>query len=239
MVNYNKSFTNIQRISRVDTFNTCRRVVGITTQLCWYLQVTCADMNGFGNRNFCRDESLLFPCLSERASDTLPTLDVGCVIGVLGMNFCEILIALRTFSFQEMSVSICLSSIMKCSCVSSETSMFWTCRYELESGWNRIHTVSIGPRAGPHLNVKTVFQGMMISIIKIRRSWDGLIFIMGISILIIWHLYIDTDPRSCVVCLHPHLGTTDLTPLVWRPGWFLSLVYIGVQPTIYRVVPWE
>ena len=30
---------------------------------------------------------------------------------------------------------------------------------------------------GPHLNIKIVFPGMGISIIKMRRPWDGLIFI--------------------------------------------------------------
>ena len=33
-------------------------------------------------------------------------------------------------------------------------------------------------RTGPRLNIKGVFPGMGISIIKIRRSWDRLIFIM-------------------------------------------------------------
>ena len=42
------------------------------------------------------------------------------------------------------------------------------------------------------LNIKTVFLGMGIPIIKIRRSSDRLIFIMGISILVRRHLYIET-----------------------------------------------
>ena len=40
---------------------------------------------------------------------------------------------------------------------------------------------------------KICFTGMGISIIKIRRSWDRLIFIMGIPILII-HLYLEMHP---------------------------------------------
>ena len=41
------------------------------------------------------------------------------------------------------------------------------------------------------LNIKMVFPGMVISIIKIRRLWDPLIFTIGISI----PLYIETAPR--------------------------------------------
>ena len=37
---------------------------------------------------------------------------------------------------------------------------------------------------------------MGIPIIKIRRSWDRLIFIMGIPLLVRWHLYIETTRSS-------------------------------------------
>ena len=50
----------------------------------------------------------------------------------------------------------------------------------------------MGP--GPHLNIKTIFPGMETIIIKIRWSWECLIFIMGIPILIRLHLYIETGP---------------------------------------------
>ena len=49
---------------------------------------------------------------------------------------------------------------------------------------------------GPHVNIKMVFPDMGISIIKIRRSWDRLIFIMGIHILVRQHLHIETGPWS-------------------------------------------
>ena len=45
---------------------------------------------------------------------------------------------------------------------------------------------------GSRLNIKTVFPGMEFSIIKIRRSWDSLIFIMGIPIMVRRRLYIET-----------------------------------------------
>ena len=49
--------------------------------------------------------------------------------------------------------------------------------------------------SGPHLNVKTVFPGMGISIMKIRLSWDSLIFIMGIPyIRVRQYLYIEMAP---------------------------------------------
>ena len=42
------------------------------------------------------------------------------------------------------------------------------------------------------LNIKTVPPGVGISIIKIRWSWDHLLFITGIHILLRQHLYIKT-----------------------------------------------
>ena len=43
-------------------------------------------------------------------------------------------------------------------------------------------------------NIKTIFPCMRISMLKIRLSWDHLIFIMGILILMRQHLYIKTTP---------------------------------------------
>ena len=40
------------------------------------------------------------------------------------------------------------------------------------------------------LIIKMIFPGMGIPIIKIRQSWDCLIFIIGIPMLARWHLYI-------------------------------------------------
>ena len=51
-------------------------------------------------------------------------------------------------------------------------------------------------RPGPRPNIRTIFPGMGISIIKIRRSWDRLIFIMGIPMLVKRHLYTETVPRA-------------------------------------------
>ena len=46
-------------------------------------------------------------------------------------------------------------------------------------------------QAGSRFNIKNVFPGMAISIIKIIWSWDRLIFIMVMSILARRHLYIE------------------------------------------------
>ena len=48
---------------------------------------------------------------------------------------------------------------------------------------------------GPRLNIKTIFPGMGIPMLKIRRSQDRLIFKMGIPILVRRYLYIEkTEP---------------------------------------------
>ena len=47
---------------------------------------------------------------------------------------------------------------------------------------------------GPCLNIKIVFLSMEISILKIRGSWNHVIFIIRISILVRRHIYIETAP---------------------------------------------
>ena len=49
-------------------------------------------------------------------------------------------------------------------------------------------------------NVKTVFPRYRIPVLKIRRSWDHLIFNLGITILVRWHLYIEPPPDFCHWC---------------------------------------
>ena len=58
-------------------------------------------------------------------------------------------------------------------------------------------------KAWPRLNIKMIFPGVVISIIKIRRSWDHLIFMMGIPILVKQHLYIKTAPCGKHQWEHP------------------------------------
>ena len=54
--------------------------------------------------------------------------------------------------------------------------------------------------SGPCLNIKTVFPGMGIPMLKIRLSHDHLIFNMVIPILVRWHHYIEMDPSEAELC---------------------------------------
>ena len=56
------------------------------------------------------------------------------------------------------------------------------------------HDLSETSRA--RFNIKTVFLGMGIPMLKIRRSQDHLIFNMGMPILVRQHLYIEMAPRT-------------------------------------------
>ena len=72
-------------------------------------------------------------------------------------------------------------------------------------------------RKGPHLNINTVFLVIKISFIKIRW-WDGLIFTMGIPMLVRRHLYIETVPR-----LFNSLWPCDA---IWRQSSGSTLVWL-------------
>ena len=48
---------------------------------------------------------------------------------------------------------------------------------------------------GSCFSIETICPGIGIPIIKIRRSWDGLIYIMGIFIPVSQCLYIEVAPR--------------------------------------------
>ena len=50
---------------------------------------------------------------------------------------------------------------------------------------------------GTHFNIKTVFPGMEVHILKTRRSRDRLIFNIAILILVRRRLYIETAPGHC------------------------------------------
>ena len=59
----------------------------------------------------------------------------------------------------------------------------------IDGRWLHSWQLNSGSSPGLHLNIKTVFPGMWIPIIKIRWLSDHLIFIMGI-----WYFYIDIVP---------------------------------------------
>ena len=56
---------------------------------------------------------------------------------------------------------------------------------------------------GPRLNIKTVYPGIGIPMLKIRRSRDRLIFNMGIPIPVRRHLYTETVPRWLITLSSP------------------------------------
>ena len=63
---------------------------------------------------------------------------------------------------------------------------------------------------GHRFNIKTIFPGITISIIKIRRLWDHLFCIMGIRILVERHLYIESVPvNSASTAKHNKLAITN------------------------------
>ena len=65
------------------------------------------------------------------------------------------------------------------------------------------HLISNTNTVRPCLNICTVFPAMGISIIKIRRSWDRLIFIMGIPILVRQQFYTEAAPLSLIMDTSP------------------------------------
>ena len=76
----------------------------------------------------------------------------------------------------------------------------------------------------PRLNIKTVFPRYGIPILKIRRSWDRLIFNVGIPIMVRRHLFIATPPPPPPPPPHP---------------WWLRFLSIDVYLNIFWVTIYE
>ena len=69
-----------------------------------------------------------------------------------------------------------------------------------------MYSANLGPT-----HCKDGLSRYWISIVKIRRSWDCFIFIMGISLLVIWYLYIEmaqgNPPQVSLKChFHGYVG---------------------------------
>ena len=89
------------------------------------------------------------------------------------------------------------------------TQPIWPCQTTL-------HTTQVIESSGPCLNIKTAFQCISISIMKIGWSWDCLIFILENPVLLWWCLYIETPAvdgkytkvwwRCCPI--YPHAAHT-------------------------------
>ena len=56
--------------------------------------------------------------------------------------------------------------------------------------------------AWARLNIKAVFPSVVISIIKVRQSWERLIFTMGITKLVRQHMYVKTSPWTQMTIIH-------------------------------------
>ena len=83
--------------------------------------------------------------------------------------------------------------------------------------WKLFHFTGLlqASDTGHRLNINTVFPGIGIPMLKIRRSLDRLIFNMGIPILVRRHLYTKTAPwllpsqRTSDVKLDTHVGSLE------------------------------
>ena len=84
-------------------------------------------------------------------------------------------------------------------------------------GWSSCLTTP-----GACLNIKPSFQGIGISMLKIRRSRDHLIFNMGIPILVRRHLHIEMAPRMAVECLAENKLKRQLTCIHTFKKWSLE-----------------
>ena len=76
--------------------------------------------------------------------------------------------------------------------------------------------LAIGFQPGPRLNIKTVFPGIGISMLKIRQLQDCLIFNMGIPILVKQHLYIEMAPRMWLCSSWIHNGGSGSFQEAWE-----------------------
>ena len=93
--------------------------------------------------------------------------------------------------------------------------------------------------AGPRLK-RLSFPGMRIPILKIRWSWDRLIFNMGISKLIRRHVYIEMPPGFMSVVLHSlicfrhwfkqrNFGKNKMLLTLYVPFWRNWNIYIPIS----------
>ena len=64
------------------------------------------------------------------------------------------------------------------------------------AGLNELGIANVWKQVGGWYNIKMSYNSVGIPIIKIRRSLDSLIFIMGIPVLIRWCLYNESAHRS-------------------------------------------
>ena len=77
-------------------------------------------------------------------------------------------------------------------CPQGQDSLFARWKFHLCSAYK---ITTLHATLEPCFNIKTIFPGIRIHVKQIRQSWDHLIFIMGIPILVRRHLYNEMAPR--------------------------------------------
>ena len=108
------------------------------------------------------------------------------------------------------------------------------------------HLTHLVLRPGPRLNIKTVFPGMGIPMLKKGRSWDYLIFNMKNPITARRHFYIQTPPEyfikiNTITADALAHCTARSSPFMVRKLWIWRTCVIQcwttVQYTIILMVP--
>ena len=100
--------------------------------------------------------------------------------------------------------------------------ILWKTSYRISTA------VSWGSCSGLRFNIKTVFPGMGISILKT--------FIMGIPIMVRQHIYIKTASRLCMWLRTTMIGLTE----IWRNLWTFTKLKLGTGmdyvPNIMHII---
>ena len=85
-------------------------------------------------------------------------------------------------------------------------------------------------KPGPRRNIKTVSTGVVIFILKIRRSWGCHTFKMGIPVLVIRHLCIDMGYVEVLSADITKIHKVDLT----APSYYLNQCWMEKWPICER-----
>ena len=92
-------------------------------------------------------------------------------------------------------------------------------------------------------DMKTDFPGIVILIIKIRCSWDRLIFIVRTPTLVKWHLHIETAPWLLEQLPYSYLHSAGFFKLYFLIEYLAFIFYmcqrcfVGMRPVQYKCDP--
>ena len=128
----------------------------------------------------------------------------------------------RLLAIYELRWSICWEYFTENVCA-IWTMLFTNLKY-LRLGYSRCSDHNLGPV----LILWLSFPGMGILVLKIRWSWDCLIFNMGIPIRVWWPLYIETAHCSSLCNVNNNLpckfnaGSTELPSRAWISNYIIK-----------------